>query len=64
MQTTYLRNSKSQLIAMIQIDSNGIKRLRDTKGTLLGWYDPSIDKTISARTGNWVGLGDTLLTLL
>ncbi|MGS2721017.1 hypothetical protein [Paraglaciecola aestuariivivens] len=61
----YIRNSKGQAIGMQQTLSNGIKQVYSVNPSrLVGWYDPSSDKTINAKTGNWMGYGDQTIMLL
>jgi hypothetical protein len=60
----FIRNQHGIPIAQLQILSNGVKRIYGTSGKLLGWYDPVSDKTIDARTGNWMGFGDQVMLLI
>lgn len=60
----FIRNQRGIPIAQLQSLTNGVKRIYSTSGKLLGWYDPASDKTIDARTGNWVGFGDQTMLLL
>ena len=59
-----LRNTQSNLIAWIDKVYGGRKQIRYSKGTLLGWYDPDSNRTTSTKTGNWIGIGDQLTSLL
>ena len=59
-----LRNNSGQLIGWIDTVHGGKKQIRNSKSKLLGWYDPESDRTTCARTGNWIGMGDQLTSLL
>ncbi|MGB3725562.1 MAG: hypothetical protein WA981_07330 [Glaciecola sp.] len=60
----FIRNKNGIPIGQLQTLSNGVKRIFSNKGALLGWYDPVSDKTIDAKTGNWMGYGDQTMLLL
>jgi phage/plasmid primase-like uncharacterized protein len=60
----FIRDNAGRSIGLLQTLQNGTRRIFTTGGTNLGWYDPTIDKTISARTGNWIGEGDQTIGLL
>lgn len=64
MNRVQLRNSRGNLIGWIETVHDGRKQIRDGRGTLLGWYDPANDRTTSAKTGNWIGMGEQLTSLL
>ena len=61
----FIRNRHGIAIGQLQILNNGVRNIYSVSPCrLLGWYDPSMDKTIDARTGNWMGFGDQTLLLL
>lgn len=61
----YIRNKNGVAIGMLNTVGNGVKQVYSLNPTrLLGWYDPQSDKTICAKTGNWMGFGDQTVLLL
>jgi hypothetical protein len=58
-----LRDRRGNLLGRIRVLSNGKLELRDRPGNLRGTYDPKSDQTRD-RTGNLVGKGNLLATLL
>ncbi len=59
-----IRNSRGEVIGHITVVHGGIQQIRSKGGRLLGWYDPQSDRTVDAKTGNWMGIGNQLMMLL
>ena len=61
----FIRDNRGIPIGRMQILGNGVRQIYSVNPSrLLGWYDPNSDKTIDARTGNWMGFGDQTMLLL
>lgn len=60
----FIRNQKGVVIGKLLTLQNGGKRIYGNNGQLLGWYDPESDRTVNAKTGNWMGFGDQTMLLL
>lgn len=60
----YIRNSNGRVIGWTETVHSGVQQIRNANGKLLGWYDPTSDRTVDARTGNWMGIGNQLMILL
>lgn len=61
----FIRNNKGIAIGKLLVLDNGVKRIYSLNPSrLLGWYDPTSDKTIDAKSGSWIGFGDQTFLLL
>ena len=59
----YLRDSHQNVIAQIQVESNGSQKLYNSHLSYLGKYDATLDKTYDAHI-RCIGSGNLLTTLL
>ena len=58
-----IKNERFEIIAWVHIDPDGRKDLRDAQYRIIGYYDPSVDRTYDGSL-RWIGDGDLLMTLV